>query len=58
MRRFRTLPIGDKPVWIELLLQQVFCLLRGFLRQVKVLLHKEVEIAHDLNIEDGKASMM
>ena len=23
MRRFRTLPIGDKPVWIELLVQRV-----------------------------------
>jgi hypothetical protein len=29
MRRFRTLPIGDKPVWIELLAQRVFCLLCG-----------------------------
>ena len=36
MRRFRTLPIGDKPVWIELLVQRVFCLLCGVLRQVKV----------------------
>jgi len=36
MRRFRTLPIGDKPVWIELLVQRVCCLLCGALRQVKV----------------------
>ena len=36
MRRFRTLPIGDKPVWIELLVQRVWCLLCGVLRQVKV----------------------
>ena len=36
MRRFRTLPIGDKPVWIELLVQRVFCLLCGVLRQVKI----------------------
>jgi transposase len=36
MRRFRTLPIGDKPVWIELLVPRVFCLLCGVLRQVKV----------------------
>jgi len=36
MRRFRTLPIGSKPVWIELALQRVRCLLCGVLRQVKV----------------------
>jgi transposase len=36
MRRFRTLPIGSKPVWIELMVQRVFCLLCGVLRQVKV----------------------
>ena len=36
MRRFRTLPIGDKPVWLELLVQRVCCLLCGVLRQVKV----------------------
>ena len=36
MRRFRTLLIGDKPVWIELLVQRVFCLLCGVLRQVKI----------------------
>lgn len=36
MRRFRTLPIGDKPVWLELLVQRVWCLLCGVLRQVKI----------------------
>ena len=36
MRRFRTLPIGDKPVWLELLVPRVWCLLCGVLRQVKV----------------------
>lgn len=36
MRRFRTLPIGSKPVWIELAVQRVLCLLCGVLRQVKV----------------------
>ena len=36
MRRFRTLPIGHKPVWLELPLPRVFCLLCGVLRQVKV----------------------
>jgi len=36
MRRFRTLPIGDKPVWIELAVQRVGCLLCGVLRQVKI----------------------
>ena len=36
MRRFRTLPIGDKPVWLELLVQRVCCLLCGVLRQVTV----------------------
>ena len=36
MRRFLTLPIGDKPVWIELLVQRVFCRLCGVLRQVKI----------------------
>lgn len=36
MRRFRTLPIGSKPVWIELAIQRVLCLLCGVLRQVKV----------------------
>lgn len=36
MRRFRTLPIGDKPVWLELLVPRVWCLLCGVLRQVKL----------------------
>ena len=36
MRRFRTLPIGSKPVWIEMPVQRVLCLLCGILRQVKV----------------------
>ncbi len=36
MRRFRTLPIGSKPVWIELAVQRVLCLLCGVLRQVRV----------------------
>jgi len=36
MRRFRTLPIGDKPVWLELLVPRVWCLLCGVLRQVKI----------------------
>jgi transposase len=36
MRRFRTLPIGSKPVWLELMVQRVFCLLCGALRQVKI----------------------
>jgi len=36
MRRFRMLPIGSKPVWIELAVQRVFCLLCQVVRQVKV----------------------
>jgi transposase len=36
MCRFRTLPIGSKPGWIELMVQRVFCRLCGVLRQVKV----------------------
>jgi transposase len=36
MRRFRTVPIGLKPVWIELAVQRVFCLLCQVVRQVKV----------------------
>jgi len=36
MRHFRTLPIGDKPVWLELLVPRVWCLLCGVVRQVKV----------------------
>jgi transposase len=35
MRRFRTVPIGSKPVWIELLMPRVFCPLCGIIRQVK-----------------------
>ena len=36
MRRFRTVPLGSKPVWIELPVQRVFCLLCQVVRQVKV----------------------
>jgi len=36
MRRFRTVPIGLKPVWIEMAVQRVFCLLCQVVRQVKV----------------------
>ena len=36
MRRFRTFPTGLKPVWIELAIQRVLCLICGVLRQVKV----------------------
>ena len=36
MRRFRTLPIGSKPVWLELAIERVLCLICGVLRQVKV----------------------
>lgn len=36
MRRFRTVPIGRKPVWVELGVQRVLCLVCGVLRQVKV----------------------
>ena len=36
MRRFRTLPIGLKPVFIELEIQRVFCLACQVLRQVKL----------------------
>jgi len=36
MRRFRTVPLGLKPVWIELAVQRVFCLLCQVVRQVKV----------------------
>jgi transposase len=36
MRRFRTVPIDSKPVWIELLVPQVLCLLCGIIRQVRV----------------------
>jgi transposase len=36
MRRFRTVPIGSKPVWIEFLVPRVFCLLCNIVRQVRV----------------------
>jgi transposase len=36
MRRFKTLPIGLKPVFIELEIQRVFCLACQVLRQVKL----------------------
>jgi transposase len=36
MRRFRTVPIGSKPVWIELLVPRVLCCLCNIVRQVKV----------------------
>jgi transposase len=36
MRRFRTLPIGRRPVWIKLAAPRVLCRLCGALRQVKV----------------------
>ena len=35
-RRFRSLPIGWKPVWIVMGIQRVLCLTCGLLRQVKV----------------------
>jgi transposase len=35
-RRFRSLPIGIKPVWIILAIQRVFCLGCGVIRQCKV----------------------
>lgn len=35
-RRFRALPIGQKPVWIVIGIQRVLCLTCGLLRQVKV----------------------
>lgn len=36
MRRFRTVPIGSKPIWIELMVPRVFCPLCGIIRQVRV----------------------
>ena len=36
LRRFRTLPIGDSPVWIELPLQRVGCRRCGRVQQVQV----------------------
>ena len=35
MRRFRTVPIGSKSVWIEMPVPRVFCLLCNIVRQVK-----------------------
>jgi len=35
-RRFRTLPIGKKPVWIVMAIQRVLCLSCGLVGQVKV----------------------
>lgn len=35
-RRFRTLPIGGKPVWIELPVQRLWCIACGKTRQAKV----------------------
>jgi hypothetical protein len=36
MRRFRTVPIGSKPVWIELPVPRVIYHLCGIIRQVRV----------------------
>ena len=36
MRRFRTVPIGSKPVWIEMPVPRVFCLLCNIVRQVRL----------------------
>ena len=36
MRRFRTIPIGLKPVFIEIEIQRVFCLACQVVRQVKL----------------------
>lgn len=35
-RRFRSLPIGRKPVWFSLAVQRVECLVCGLVRQVKI----------------------
>ena len=35
-RRFRSLPVGKKRVWISLYIQRVFCLICRALRQVKI----------------------
>ncbi len=34
-RRFRSVPIGLKPVWISMAIQRVFCLMCSVIRQVK-----------------------
>lgn len=36
IRGFRTIPLGSKPVWTEIAVRRVLCLLCGILRQVKV----------------------
>jgi transposase len=36
VRRFRTLPIGRKPVWVELPVQRLWCSACGLTRQVKL----------------------
>lgn len=36
MRRIRAVPIGSKPVWIEIPVQRVHCLRCGIVRQVKI----------------------
>jgi transposase len=36
MRRFRTVPIGSKPVWIEMPVPRVLCLLCNIVRQVRL----------------------
>lgn len=35
-RRFRSVPIGCKPVWISIAIQRVFCLICNVIRQVKI----------------------
>ena len=35
-RKFRSLPIGRKPVWFSLAVQRVECLVCGLVRQVKI----------------------
>jgi len=35
-RQFRSLPIGNKPVWLSLAVQRVQCLVCGLIRQVKI----------------------
>jgi len=35
-RQFRSLPIGNKPVWLSLAVQRVQCLACGLIRQVKI----------------------
>jgi len=40
MRRFRTIPIGHKPTFIEIAIQRVFCLTCRVVRQVKLAFSK------------------